>query len=74
MPAQQTNAAAAGEEHEMTAKCYMRIGVVYNNQNLGSMALNYYDRSLTIRRTVLGELHKDTAACYNMDSHLIPSI
>lgn len=54
-----------GTNHEITAKCYMRLGVVYHKEGLDSIALDYYLKSLTIRRERLGEWHTDTAACYN---------
>ena len=54
-----------GPNHEVTAKCYMRLGVVYHKEGLDSIALDYYLKSLTIRRERLGEWHTDTAACYN---------
>lgn len=47
------------------ATLYTNIGWVYNCRGEYETALEYYFRSLEIRRKILGDNHSDTAVSYN---------
>jgi len=53
-----------GKEHQDTAGCCDRLGLVYHQKGDYTAALEYHLKALRIYETVSGKDHQDTAICY----------
>ena len=53
------------DSEESKALCLHNIGLVYANQGDYPKSLEYYEKSLAIRLSILGENHPDVATSYN---------
>jgi tetratricopeptide (TPR) repeat protein len=54
-----------GKEHPLIATAYNNIGMSYLNQDEYSIALEYFEKALTIREKLLGKEHPSVATTYN---------
>lgn len=54
-----------GEENLLTASCYNALGLVYGNFKNNILAVQYHEKSLTIKRRILGREDVEVANSFN---------
>ena len=59
------NLKTCGENHPDTASSYNNLAQVYQEKGELETALDFYNKTLTIKLSTVGDSHPHVASCYN---------